>query len=104
MSACPRISICLTELDRDAHARECLMPRNRWLFTEALILSLAIATLLFAVALRRHHLRNFRVVEDGVLYRSGQLTPTGLAWALADHHIKTVVSLRTSRDPNKPYP
>ena len=43
------------------------------------------------------HLRNFRVVEEGVLYRSGQLTPEGLDRVLRDYRIKTVVTLRTSR-------
>ena len=47
-----------------------------------------------------HHntsLRNFRVVEDGVLYRSGQLTPAGFERVLHDYGIKTVITLRTSR-------
>ena len=35
------------------------------------------------------HLRNFGVVEDGVLYRSGQLNPPGLKRVLADYRIKT---------------
>ncbi|MDY3556304.1 dual specificity protein phosphatase family protein [Gemmata sp. JC717] len=43
------------------------------------------------------HRRNFRVVEEGVLYRSGQLTPAGLDGVIRDHGIRTVVSLRTSR-------
>lgn len=50
-------------------------------------------------ASRQHDRRNFRVVEDGVLYRSGQLTPAGLDRVIADYHVKTVVSLRASRDP-----
>lgn len=43
------------------------------------------------------HRRNFRVVENGVLYRSGQLTPAGLDGVIRDYNIKTVVTLRTSR-------
>jgi tyrosine-protein phosphatase SIW14 len=43
------------------------------------------------------HLRNFRVVEDGVLYRSGQLTPAGFEQVLREYGIRTVVTLRTSR-------
>lgn len=50
-----------------------------------------------------YHLRNFHAVEPGVLYRCGQLTPTGLKYALHRHRIKTVVTLRTVRDPDKPY-
>jgi tyrosine-protein phosphatase SIW14 len=53
---------------------------------------------------RQYFLRNFRVVEDGVLYRSGQLTPEGLERVLHDYGIKTVVTLRTVRDPSKPFP
>lgn len=51
-----------------------------------------------------HHLRNFHAVESGILYRSGQLTPTGLKYALARYRIRTVVTLRTVRDPDRPYP
>lgn len=50
-----------------------------------------------------HHSRNFHAVESGVLYRSGQLTPIGLKYALRRHRIKTVVTLRTVRDPDRPY-
>jgi tyrosine-protein phosphatase SIW14 len=38
--------------------------------------------------------RNFRVVEEGVLYRSGQLSPAGLDRVIRERGIKTVVSLR----------
>jgi tyrosine-protein phosphatase SIW14 len=38
--------------------------------------------------------RNFRVVCEGVLYRSGQMTPDGLRRVLHDYGIHTVVSLR----------
>jgi tyrosine-protein phosphatase SIW14 len=38
--------------------------------------------------------RNFHVVEDGVLYRSGQLTLPRLQQIVAEHQIKTVISLR----------
>jgi tyrosine-protein phosphatase SIW14 len=72
---------------------------------------LGTAVLLFAAAVpflygahRQYFLRNFRVVEDGVLYRSGQLTPEGFERVLHDYGIKTVVTLRTVRDPSKPYP
>jgi protein tyrosine/serine phosphatase len=38
--------------------------------------------------------RNFRVVEEGVLYRSGQNNLAGLKRLIHDYGIKTVVSLR----------
>jgi tyrosine-protein phosphatase SIW14 len=45
---------------------------------------------------RQHerHFRNFRVVHDGVLYRSGQLDLDGLKRIVHDYGIKTIVSLR----------
>ncbi len=42
-------------------------------------------------------MRNFRVVREGVLYRSGQMTIAGLKRVFHDHGIKTVVCLRDGR-------
>jgi protein tyrosine phosphatase (PTP) superfamily phosphohydrolase (DUF442 family) len=39
-------------------------------------------------------MRNFRVVHEGVLYRSGQMTRAGLARILHDYGIRTVICLR----------
>jgi len=39
-------------------------------------------------------MRNFRVVKDGVLYRSGQMTLSGLKRVVHDYGIKTIVTLR----------
>jgi tyrosine-protein phosphatase SIW14 len=39
-------------------------------------------------------LRNFRVVREGVLYRSGQMSLVGLKRMVHDYGIKTVISLR----------
>jgi protein tyrosine/serine phosphatase len=38
--------------------------------------------------------RHFRVVRDGVLYRSGQMSLSGLKRVIHDHGIRTVVTLR----------
>ena len=43
---------------------------------------------------REKHLRNVRVVEDGVLYRSGQPSPPGLGRLVHDYDIRTVISFR----------
>lgn len=43
---------------------------------------------------RQNQLRHLKVVEDNVLYRSGQLTLTGLRQTIHDLGIKTVISLR----------
>ncbi|MDZ7380072.1 MAG: tyrosine-protein phosphatase [candidate division KSB1 bacterium] len=43
---------------------------------------------------RQREYRNFRVVKPGYLYRSGQLTPTGLTRILEEYGIRTVINLR----------
>jgi protein tyrosine/serine phosphatase len=63
------------------------------------ITGLLIAAFLIAgpVAFALHEqnqMRNFHVVQDGVLYRSGEMTLSGLRRAIHDYGIKTVVSLR----------
>lgn len=56
-------------------------------------------------ALHRHsEQRKFLMVRDGVLYRSGQMTLTGLKRAVKDYGIKTVVTLRGSEIENDPAP
>jgi protein tyrosine/serine phosphatase len=48
---------------------------------------------------RQAQLRHFRVVQEGVLYRSGQMTLSGLKAVIHDYDIKTVITLRDG-----PYP
>jgi tyrosine-protein phosphatase SIW14 len=50
------------------------------------------------------HLRNLRVVQEGVLYRSGQLSPFGLETVVRERNIKTVVTLRAARVPGDANP
>lgn len=47
---------------------------------------------------RERDIRNFRVVEDRVLYRSAQLTPHGLDRVVHDYGIRTVVTFRYAKD------
>jgi tyrosine-protein phosphatase SIW14 len=47
---------------------------------------------------RYYNLRNFHVVRDGVLYRSGQLTVDGLARVVHDYRIRTVITLRDAHN------
>jgi tyrosine-protein phosphatase SIW14 len=73
------------------------------------ILGVAVVVLVGAVPLlysahQQTHLRNFRVVEDGVLYRSGQLSRPVLERVVGEYGIKLVITLRTTRDPDRPYP
>jgi tyrosine-protein phosphatase SIW14 len=63
----------------------------------SVVCALVVASPLVYSAHHNLHLRNFRVVEDGVLYRSGQLTPAGFERVLREYGIRTVVTLRTSR-------
>jgi protein tyrosine/serine phosphatase len=69
---------------------------RRWL-----VPVLSIATVLASLAgpiLYAFHeekqMRNFRVVRDGVLYRSARMTPAGLKRAVHDYGLRTVISLR----------
>jgi hypothetical protein len=48
--------------------------------------------------------RNLRVVEPGVLYRSGQLERVGLDRVVREYNIQTVVSFRDVRDDKEPDP
>jgi tyrosine-protein phosphatase SIW14 len=53
---------------------------------------------------QQKQMRNFRVVREGMLYRSGQMTLDGVKRAIHDHGIRTVISLRFSQVPGKPAP
>jgi len=53
---------------------------------------------------RERNLRNFRVVQDGVLYRSAQLSPWGLDRVIHDYGIRTVVSFRDTEEGKNPEP
>lgn len=69
-----------------------------------IVVALVVAVPLLYSSHRQTTMRNFRVVEDGVLYRSGQLSPTAFERVLDEYGIKLVITLRTSRDPARPYP
>lgn len=65
----------------------------------AVVLGLVIAGLMLIVPLgyertRERQFRNFRVVQEGVLYRSGQLPLPQLQQVVAQYGIRSVVSLR----------
>ena len=73
-------------------------------FLIAIIVALVVAVPLLYSTHRQTTVRNFRVVEDGVLYRCGQLSPAAFERILNEYGIKTVITLRTVRDPALPYP
>src|SRR5262245_43024653 len=80
------------------------MPRVlRYLFS-GLILALLVGGPLAYSSYRDTQLRRFQVVEEGVLYRSGQLSLAGLKRLIHDHGIKTVVNLRDAAQPGQPPP
>jgi protein tyrosine/serine phosphatase len=73
------------------------------------ILGLVIAGIIVAgpyyfYRFRRAQFRNFHVVQEGVLYRSGQMSLDGLQRMVYDHNIKTVMTLRFAADPKNPPP
>lgn len=71
---------------------------TRWQYVlAATVLAMIIATPLVYSSHQHTHLRNLRVVEDGVLYRCGQLTPEGLDRVIREKNIKLVISLRGAR-------
>jgi len=80
-----------------------MMRRVRVVLGAAVVLLVIGVPLLYS-SHRQTTVRNFRVVEDGVLYRSGQLSPDAFERIINEYHIKTVITLRTTRDPGRPYP
>jgi protein tyrosine/serine phosphatase len=79
------------------------MPRFTRLFLSFLVAVLVGGPIGYAYN-RQLQVRNFRVVRDGVLYRSGQMSLAGLKWAIHDYGIKTVITLRDSFYANYPPP
>ena len=80
------------------------MPRFlRYVFALLLIVLLVGGPIGYA-SYRNAQLRNFRVVREGVLYRSGQLKLSGLERVVNDHRIKTVITLRDGNTPGEPPP
>src|SRR5207248_2935004 len=80
------------------------MPHAGRVFLGTAAVLLVVAVPLLYSSHQQTHLRNFRVVEDGVLYRSGQLSRSGFERVLRDYRIRTVITLRTSRVPGVPPP
>jgi tyrosine-protein phosphatase SIW14 len=74
------------------------MSRYGRAFLATIIVALVVAVPLLYSSHRQSYLRNFHVVEDGVLYRSGQNSPAGMERVMAEHGIKLVITLRSARD------
>jgi tyrosine-protein phosphatase SIW14 len=80
------------------------MPRSLSYLFAALIAGLILGGPLVYAKYRHRALRCFHVVEEGVLYRSGQLTLDGLKRLIHDRGIKCVVTLRDAAQPGQPPP
>jgi protein tyrosine/serine phosphatase len=75
------------------------MPRSlSWLFALFIVALLIVGPLAYARS-RQTALRNFHVVQEGVLYRSGQMSLGGVQRVIHDFRIKTVITLRDAKSP-----
>jgi tyrosine-protein phosphatase SIW14 len=70
------------------------MPQSLRVFFGLSIVGLLVGGPLWYLSYHNRCFRNFRVVEESVLYRSGQLNVAGLKRIIHDYGIKTVISLR----------
>lgn len=67
-----------------------------------LVVGVVAAPLLYRVSQDRRY-RNLHVVNDGLLYRSGQMTPEGFERTVRELGLGTVVSMRETKDENQEY-
>lgn len=68
-------------------------------FLPAILVAVSLVAVPLGYArVRDKHLRNVRVVEEGVLYRSGQPSPAGLNRLVHDYDIRTVICFRDVED------
>jgi protein tyrosine/serine phosphatase len=74
-----------------------VMSRVLQISTGTIVVAALIAAPVAFALYQQGQMRNFRVVRDGVLYRSGQMTIPGLKRVFHDHGIKTVVCLRDGK-------
>jgi protein-tyrosine phosphatase len=75
---------------------------HKWVFfaVPAIVIGLAIWAWFGII---RYHVipKNFGVVEQGHIYRSGQISAPLIEKTMAEHNIRVIIDL-TPRDPNKP--
>ena len=70
------------------------MPRLFRLLLSLLIVAIIVVAPLVYKSTRDTRFRNFHVVSEGKLYRSGQMSLNGLKRIIHDYRIKTVVTLK----------
>ena len=76
------------------------MPAIRYVLATLMLLGIVLVPVYYKIERDRNY-RNIRVVDDGVLYRSGQMTPEGFQRTVREFGIRTVISLRDSKDEGK---
>jgi protein tyrosine/serine phosphatase len=74
------------------------MSRLLPVFLAVFVLGIVLTLPLAHISQKHRTYRNFRIVEDGVLYRSGQMTPAGFERVCLERGIRTVIKLREARD------
>ena len=76
--------------------------KQRWLMASAIVLLLTVVPYIYYRATYAHAKR-FRVVSDGILYRSGCMTAQGFRDAIVSQGIRTVINLMDeSPEPDLP--
>jgi tyrosine-protein phosphatase SIW14 len=91
----------LARIPEDEGGTEAVVMRTFRIAFGLLIAVMLLATPIAYAYYRNGQIRNLRVVREGVLYRSGQLSLEGLKTVIHDCGIKTVISLRPD-DKNPP--
>jgi tyrosine-protein phosphatase SIW14 len=77
------------------------MPRSVQWFLGLSMAALLVGVPAWYVHYQQTNYRNFRVVRNDVLYRSGQLSLNGLKQIVQEHGIKTVITLRDAPRPGE---
>jgi tyrosine-protein phosphatase SIW14 len=79
------------------------MSRSAW-FNAVLLVVVLVTTPYVYAQYRKANFRNVHVVKEGILIRSGQLSQAGLERAIHDYRLRTVITLRESKNPGEPQP
>ena len=80
-------------------SRDIYMPRSLRLLFGWSLLALLIGAPWSCARYRQQCFRNFRIVREGTLYRSGQMNLTGLQRTIQEYGIRTIVNLRDGDTP-----
>lgn len=88
---------------RSMNARQCIPALvSRWFCPVMLCAAMLPGCKKSEPASPEQYMTTFHAIEAGKAYRSGQLSPEALGWAIDRYQIKTVLNLR-GHNPNKPW-